>query len=150
MPLGVRMLLDRFMRKRLPFDIGCRREMTKDYARETAIRSNTIRRDFKQQLNPHEWPGHMSLIYELDSEVCVITEDGETVVGELSSYDQFGNVVLRRARGRQFTPQGIQDLTYGYAYFRAERVVLVGQVDKDKEAKLFAQYSAEPVGDPDR
>jgi small nuclear ribonucleoprotein (snRNP)-like protein len=138
------------MRDQLSFKIVRRGEMAKNYARETAMRHNAIRRDFRQQLNPHEWPGHMSLVFDLDTEVCVVTEDGETVVGELSSYDCFGNIILRRGRGRQFTEQGIQDLVYGYAYFQTERVVLVGQVDKDKEAKLFAQYSPEPADDPDQ
>jgi small nuclear ribonucleoprotein (snRNP)-like protein len=108
--------------------------------RETAARFDAIRRQYKSQLDPSQFPGQISLIFELDTEVCLITEDGETIIGELSSYDSFGNVVLRRARGRNYSQGGYMDLPYGHCYFRAERIMLIGQVDKQKEVDFFTKY----------
>jgi small nuclear ribonucleoprotein (snRNP)-like protein len=118
-----------------------------DRRKETAARFDAVRRQFKAQINPADYPGQISLVFELDTEVCLITEEGETIVGELSSYDSYGNVVLRRARGRIYGPQGFQDLFYGHCYFRAERIMLIGQIDKQKEAAFFAK-SGIKVPDP--
>jgi U6 snRNA-associated Sm-like protein LSm1 len=113
-----------------------------DHRRETAARFKVIRKEYKQKLDPQDYPGQISLVFELDTDVCIITGEGETVIGELSSYDAFGNVILRRARCRIFGPAGIQDIPYGDCYFRAERVMLIGQIDKEKNAQVFPQASA--------
>jgi small nuclear ribonucleoprotein (snRNP)-like protein len=111
-----------------------------DRRKATAARFDEIRRQYKAQLNPTDFPGQMSLVFELDTEVCLITEEGETIVGELSSYDAFGNVILRRARGRVYYQGGFRDLSYGHCFFRAERIMLLGQIDKQKEGEFFAKY----------
>jgi small nuclear ribonucleoprotein (snRNP)-like protein len=115
-----------------------------DRKKEAAARFDAIRRKYKATLDPSDYPGQISLIFELDTEVCLITVENETIIGELSSFDSFGNVVLRRARGRIYSQFGFQDLFYGHCYFRAERVLLIGQIDKQKQAAFFAQAGIRP------
>ncbi|EAX98557.1 Sm protein [Trichomonas vaginalis G3] len=96
------------------------------------------REDYKAKLNPEEYPGNMSLIFELDTKVCVITADDIEYVGELSSFDQFGNIILAKAVLRTFGPNGYDDEEkLGTIFIRSDQVILIGKVDKDKENKLL-------------
>ena len=106
--------------------------------REMAKRYDKIRREFKSKLDPRKYPGTVSLIYELDTRVCLITSDGETIMGELSSFDTFGNVVISKARGRVYRgSEGFMDIPYGTCFFSAEQVMAVGSIDEEKEKEFF-------------
>lgn len=112
----------------------------KDRKLQCAIRYDQLRRQYKEKLNPKDWIGTMSLIYELDTPVCLITSDGETVIGELSSFDTYGNIILAKSRGRRFVSEfEVEDRQYGTCFFRAEEVMAIGSIDPDKEAEYFHQ-----------
>ena len=108
------------------------------------MKFDNIRKEYKAKLNPKDYPGTVSLIYELDVPICVITNDGSTIIGELTSFDQYGNIIVSKARARVFTPTGVQDVQYGVCYFRTEDVVLVGRIDKEKETEFFTQSKLVP------
>jgi hypothetical protein len=97
-----------------------------DRKRETAARFDAIRGQYNAHLNFTDYPGQIALIFELDTEVCLITEDGE-----------FGNAVRRRAQDRSYSQHGFQDLFYGHCDFQAERVLLISQINRQNEAAFF-------------
>ncbi|OHS95962.1 Sm protein [Tritrichomonas foetus] len=115
--------------------------------KETAIRFDAIRKEYKAGLNRGDYPGTLSMIFDLDVPVCVYTMDNETFVGELTSFDQFGNIVLSKARSRYVTAQGVEDTSYGTCYFRSEQIMLLGPIDKEKESELFKQFKITPPED---
>lgn len=115
-----------------------------DKKKETAMYFDAIRKEYKDGLKPDDYPGTMSLVFDLDTPICVITTDFQTFIGELSSFDGFGNIVLSRARNRFITPNGVEDTSYGTLYFRTEQICLIGRIDKDKENDVFKQFKLTP------
>lgn len=105
--------------------------------KQTAIKFDAIRKKWKQDLVPTDYPGTVSLIFELDTRICLITNDGETILGELSSWDKFGNVVISKAKARAFDDNVVHDTKLGVCYFRSDQIALIGQIDKEKEKKLY-------------
>jgi small nuclear ribonucleoprotein (snRNP)-like protein len=104
-----------------------------DMKREWAMRFNENRDRYKQTLNPQEYPGSMSLIFELDTRVWVVTAEGQTFIGELSSFDTFGNIVLSKAYDGEYALSGQPAPGLGILHLRAERIMLIGQIDREKD-----------------
>lgn len=96
------------------------------------------REDYKQKLNPQTYPGNMSLIFELDTRVCVVTTGDITYVGELSSFDPFGNITLAKASTREFGVNGPEPETkLDNIFIKSDVIVLIGKVNKAKENELL-------------
>ena len=95
--------------------------------KETALKFQALRNDYKSSINPSEFPGTMSLIYELDSRVLLMTTDNEAFTGEPNSFDSFGSVILSK------TKSPFNDVNYGTCYFRSEQISFIGHIDKEKE-----------------
>ena len=111
---------------------------------DLAMQFDQYREQYKKTLNPNDYPGNLSLVYELDTRVCLITTDDSTYVGELSSFDHFGNVVLAKASLRQFvTEEEHVDTFFGILFFRAEQILMIGRIDPNKEKDLFGQDEVE-------
>ena len=105
---------------------------------ETAKKFNEIRRKYKETLDPEHYPGSCSLIFELDTYVCIITTHNETYVGELSSFDNYGNVILSKARYRTINPETeeVHDTQLNILYFRSEQIKMIGEISQEKEIAL--------------
>jgi|EP00161_Ancyromonas_sigmoides_P027534 U6 snRNA-associated Sm-like protein LSm1 len=65
----------------------------------------------------------------LDRPVIVVLRDGRKLLGQMSSYDQFANVVLTSARERIHVGDVHGDIPLGLYIVRGENVVLVGELD---------------------
>ncbi|KAG6542841.1 hypothetical protein Mapa_015745 [Marchantia paleacea] len=74
-----------------------------------------------------------SLADNLDKKLLVILRDGRKLVGILRSFDQFANVVLERSIERIIVGELFCDLPLGLYVIRGENVVLIGELDPDKE-----------------
>ncbi|CAM6034261.1 unnamed protein product [Sphagnum compactum] len=74
-----------------------------------------------------------SLADNLDKKLLVILRDGRKLVGILSSFDQFANVVLERAIERIIVGELYCDLPLGLYIIRGENVVLIGELDVESE-----------------
>lgn len=120
-----------------------------DKKKEAALYFDAIRKEYKDGLKPTDYPGTLSLIFDLDTLVCVITTDFQTFIGELSSFDAFGNIILSKTRNRYITQAGVDDTAYGTLYFRTEQILLIGRVDKDKEYDIFSQFKIAPPPETD-
>ena len=105
---------------------------------ETAKKFNEIRRKYKATLDPEHYPGNASLVFELDLPVCIITTQNETFVGELSSFDNYGSVILSKARLRtiDLETKEVFDTQFNTCFFRAEQIKMIGEIDSEKEIAL--------------
>jgi len=72
--------------------------------------------------------------------------DGRTLIGLLRSIDQFANLVLHRTVERIHVGKQYGDISRGIFLIRGENVVLLGEVDLEKESKVgLTQVSIEEI-----
>ncbi|GLT70583.1 hypothetical protein SLA2020_426540 [Shorea laevis] len=74
-----------------------------------------------------------SLASYLDKKLLVLLRDGRKLMGLLCSFDQFANVVLQDACERVIVGDIYCDIPLGLYVIRGENVVLIGELDLDKE-----------------
>ncbi|KAJ1661030.1 hypothetical protein IWQ61_000122 [Dispira simplex] len=66
----------------------------------------------------------------------VVLRDGRKILGFLRSFDQFANLVLQDSVERIFVKDMYGDLDRGVFVIRGENVVLLGEIDHNKEDDL--------------
>ncbi|XP_059285891.1 sm-like protein LSM1A [Lycium ferocissimum] len=69
----------------------------------------------------------------LAKKLLVLLRDGRKLLGTLRSFDPFANVVLEGARDRVIVGDLYYDVPLGLYIIRGENVVLIGELDVDKE-----------------
>eukprot|EP00128_Syssomonas_multiformis_P010635 Colp12_sorted_trinity150504_noHs@12433 len=79
------------------------------------------------------FPGTCSLIEEVDKKLLVILRDGRKLIGYLRSFDQFANLVLQDTIERIYVGNQYGDIHRGIYLIRGENVVLLGEIDLEKE-----------------
>ncbi|XP_072095632.1 U6 snRNA-associated Sm-like protein LSm1 isoform X1 [Mobula birostris] len=78
-------------------------------------------------------PGTASLIDDIDKKHLVVLRDGRTLIGYLRSVDQFANLVLHRTVERIHVGRKYGDIPRGIFVVRGENVVLLGEIDLERE-----------------
>eukprot|EP00123_Amoebidium_parasiticum_P022651 comp9189_c0_seq1/m.4333 comp9189_c0_seq1/g.4333 ORF comp9189_c0_seq1/g.4333 comp9189_c0_seq1/m.4333 type:complete len:138 (-) comp9189_c0_seq1:556-969(-) len=79
-------------------------------------------------------PGTASLVEEIDKKMLVVLRDGRKLIGYLRSIDQFANLVLQDTIERVHVGKEYGDIHRGIFLVRGENVVLLGEIDPEKEA----------------
>ncbi|KAF3652134.1 Sm-like protein LSM1B [Capsicum annuum] len=74
-----------------------------------------------------------SLASYLDKKLLVLLRDGRKLLGTLRSFDRFANAVLEGACERLIVGEIYCDIPLGLYIIRGENVVLIGELDVDKE-----------------
>ncbi|KAG9050407.1 SM-like, degradation of cytoplasmic mRNAs and positively regulates transcription initiation [Tulasnella sp. UAMH 9824] len=74
-----------------------------------------------------------SLVDSVDKKMLVVLRDGRKLIGVLRSYDQYANLVLEDTVERIYHGSAYGDIQRGIFIIRGENVVLLGEVDLDKE-----------------
>ncbi|XP_038677143.1 U6 snRNA-associated Sm-like protein LSm1 isoform X2 [Scyliorhinus canicula] len=74
-----------------------------------------------------------SLIGDIDKKHLVVLRDGRTLIGYLRSVDQFANLVLHRTVERIHVGRKYGDIPRGIFVVRGENVVLLGEIDLERE-----------------
>ncbi|XP_021716552.1 sm-like protein LSM1B [Chenopodium quinoa] len=74
-----------------------------------------------------------SLASYLDRKILVLLRDGRKLLGTLCSFDQFANAVLEGACERVIVGDLYCDIPLGLYVIRGENVVLIGELDAEKE-----------------
>ena len=69
--------------------------------------------------------------------------DGKTLIGDLQSFDQFGNLVLSHTVERLIVDKLYADKSVGTFILRGENIVLLGEIDAEKEAAGGLQQVSE-------
>ncbi|EFN88119.1 U6 snRNA-associated Sm-like protein LSm1 [Harpegnathos saltator] len=96
-------------------------------------------------------PGTASLLEELDKKLMVLLRDGRTLIGYLRSVDQFANIVLHRTIERIHVGKEYGDIPRGIFIVRGENVVLLGEIDLEKEKVLpLTQVTVDDILDAQR
>nr|XP_012147065.1 PREDICTED: U6 snRNA-associated Sm-like protein LSm1 isoform X4 [Megachile rotundata] len=81
----------------------------------------------------------------------VLLRDGRTLIGYLRSVDQFANIVLHRTIERIHVGKEYGDIPRGIFIVRGENVVLLGEIDRDKEKDLpLTEVSVDDILDAQR
>ncbi|XP_031366510.1 U6 snRNA-associated Sm-like protein LSm1 isoform X2 [Apis dorsata] len=81
----------------------------------------------------------------------VLLRDGRTLIGYLRSVDQFANIVLHRTIERIHVGKEYGDIPRGIFIVRGENVVLLGEIDRDKERDLpLTEVSVDDILDAQR
>ncbi|CAD7011649.1 U6 snRNA-associated Sm-like protein LSm1 isoform X1 [Ceratitis capitata] len=100
-------------------------------------------------LNPLAGTAH--LLEEVDKKLMVLLRDGRTLIGYLRSVDQFANLVLHRTIERIHVGNDYGDIPRGVFIIRGENVVLLGEIDREKESKLpLKEISVDEILDAQR
>ncbi|XP_060525845.1 U6 snRNA-associated Sm-like protein LSm1 [Cylas formicarius] len=87
-------------------------------------------------MNKPELEGTAHLLDELDKKLMVLLRDGRTLIGYLRSVDQFANLVLHRTIERIHVGKEYGDIPRGVFIVRGENVVLLGEIDPEREDSL--------------
>ncbi|GAX73889.1 hypothetical protein CEUSTIGMA_g1339.t1 [Chlamydomonas eustigma] len=74
-----------------------------------------------------------ALADELDKKLLIQLRDGRKIIGFLRSFDQFANLVIDEARERLIVGEQYCDCPLGIQLIRGENVVLLGEIDLEKE-----------------
>eukprot|EP01098_Paradermamoeba_levis_P000298 TRINITY_DN10304_c0_g1_i2.p1 TRINITY_DN10304_c0_g1~~TRINITY_DN10304_c0_g1_i2.p1 ORF type:complete len:133 (-),score=40.47 TRINITY_DN10304_c0_g1_i2:179-577(-) len=77
--------------------------------------------------------GTTSLVEEVDKKLIVVLRDGRKFIGILRSFDQFANIVLEGTVERVIVGECFGDIPLGIFIIRGENVVLLGDIDEEKE-----------------
>ncbi|XP_013141566.1 PREDICTED: U6 snRNA-associated Sm-like protein LSm1 [Papilio polytes] len=95
--------------------------------------------------------GTAHLLDELDKKLMVLLRDGRTLIGYLRCVDQFANLVLHKTIERIHVGKEYGDIPRGIFIVRGENVVLLGEIDKDKEDNLpLTEVSVDDILDAQR
>ncbi|XP_063709785.1 U6 snRNA-associated Sm-like protein LSm1 [Culicoides brevitarsis] len=95
--------------------------------------------------------GTAHLLDEIDKKLMILLRDGRTLIGYLRSCDQFANLVLHNTIERIHVDQEYGDIPRGTMIIRGENVVLLGEIDNEKESKLpLKEISVEEILDAQR
>ncbi|EIE84618.1 hypothetical protein RO3G_09328 [Rhizopus delemar RA 99-880] len=86
------------------------------------------------------------LIDSIDKKLMVVLRDGRKLIGILRSFDQFANLVLQDTIERIYVRGCYGDIPRGVFLIRGENVVLLGEIDVDKEDQInLRQVSVEEI-----
>jgi len=80
--------------------------------------------------------GTASLVEEVDKKLLVILRDGRKLLGILRSFDQFANIVLENCVERIYIENTYGERKVGIFLVRGENVVLLGEINPDKEFEV--------------
>jgi U6 snRNA-associated Sm-like protein LSm1 len=103
------------------------------------------------QLPPQMFTTAAQLLDLTDKKLMVALRDGRKLIGVLRSWDQFANLVLQATTERIFAtnpdsagsgaPQGLYaDVSHGIFLVRGENVLLLGEIDLDKDDEAPPGY----------
>ncbi|KAK9353770.1 hypothetical protein V1505DRAFT_363429 [Lipomyces doorenjongii] len=72
----------------------------------------------------------------VDKKLLVVLRDGRKLIGILRSFDQYANLVLQDTIERIIVESMYSDIQRGVYIVRGENVVLVGEIDPEKENSI--------------
>ncbi|KAJ5113763.1 hypothetical protein N7456_002297 [Penicillium angulare] len=85
------------------------------------------------QLPPQMFTTAAQLLDLTDKKLVLVLRDGRKLIGVLRSWDQFANLVLQDTIERIYAGKLYADVPRGIFIVRGENVLLLGEVDLDRE-----------------
>lgn len=90
-------------------------------------------------------PGAASLIEQLDRKISIILRDGRNLVGVLRSFDQYMNLTVENTHERVIVGDKFADYPLGIYIVRGDNVVLLGEVDEERNARVLKRVEREEL-----
>ncbi|CAF9926995.1 MAG: SM-like, degradation of cytoplasmic mRNAs and positively regulates transcription initiation [Heterodermia speciosa] len=75
-----------------------------------------------------------------DKKLLLVLRDGRKLIGVLRSWDQFANLMLQETVERIYTKDVYADIQRGIYIVRGENVLLLGEIDLDKDDYIPEPY----------
>jgi U6 snRNA-associated Sm-like protein LSm1 len=88
------------------------------------------------QLPPQMFTTAAQLLDLTDKKLVLVLRDGRKLIGVLRSWDQFANLVLQDTIERLYAGNLYADMARGLFIVRGENVLLLGEIDLDKEDEI--------------
>ncbi|PLB47896.1 small nuclear ribonucleo protein [Aspergillus steynii IBT 23096] len=88
------------------------------------------------QLPPQMFTTAAQLLDLTDKKLVLVLRDGRKLIGVLRSWDQFANLVLQDTIERMYAGNLYADIPRGIFLVRGENVLLLGEIDLDKEDEM--------------
>ncbi|KAL2014447.1 hypothetical protein VTN00DRAFT_1972 [Thermoascus crustaceus] len=88
------------------------------------------------QLPPQMFTTAAQLLDLTDKKLVLVLRDGRKLIGVLRSWDQFANLVLQDTIERLYAGNLYADIPRGVYLVRGENVLLLGEIDLDKEDEI--------------
>ncbi|KAL5003465.1 hypothetical protein BDV10DRAFT_155086 [Aspergillus recurvatus] len=85
------------------------------------------------QLPPQMFTTAAQLLDLTDKKLVLVLRDGRKLIGVLRTWDQFANLVLQDTIERMYAGNLYTDIPRGVFLVRGENVLLLGEIDLDKE-----------------
>ncbi|KAK6535326.1 SM-like, degradation of cytoplasmic mRNAs and positively regulates transcription initiation [Orbilia ellipsospora] len=86
-----------------------------------------------EPLPPQVFTTGAQLLDLTDKKLVIVLRDGRKLIGVLRSYDQYANLVLQDTVERLYSQNLYADVPRGVYIVRGENVLLLGEIDLDKE-----------------
>ncbi|KAJ5925121.1 hypothetical protein N7454_007760 [Penicillium verhagenii] len=96
------------------------------------------------QLPPQMFTTAAQLLDLTDKKLVLVLRDGRKLVGVLRSWDQFANLVLQDTVEKIYAGKVYADVPRGIFLVRGENVLLLGEVDLDREDDLPTTVTKAP------
>ncbi|KAI5819742.1 hypothetical protein BZA77DRAFT_142456 [Pyronema omphalodes] len=84
-------------------------------------------------LPPQMFTTSAQLLDLTDKKLMIALRDGRKLIGVLRAWDQYANLVLQNTIERIYTDEMYADVPRGVFIVRGENVLLLGEIDLDKE-----------------
>ncbi|KAI9368596.1 putative small nuclear ribonucleoprotein [Aspergillus egyptiacus] len=96
------------------------------------------------QLPPQMFTTAAQLLDLTDKKLVLVLRDGRKLIGVLRTWDQFANLVLQDTIERMYAGNLYTDIPRGVFVVRGENVLLLGEIDLDKEDDIPANFTKAP------
>ncbi|KAJ5912085.1 U6 snRNA-associated Sm-like protein LSm1 [Penicillium subrubescens] len=96
------------------------------------------------QLPPQMFTTAAQLLDLTDKKLVLVLRDGRKLIGVLRSWDQFANLVLQDTIERIYAGKLYADVPRGIFLVRGENVLLLGEVDLDREDDIPTTVTKAP------
>ncbi|KAB8067679.1 hypothetical protein BDV29DRAFT_85068 [Aspergillus leporis] len=97
------------------------------------------------QLPPQMFTTAAQLLDLTDKKLVLVLRDGRKLIGVLRSWDQFANLVLQDTIERLYAGNLYAEVPRGIFLVRGENVLLLGEIDLDKEDDIPPHVQKAPV-----
>ncbi|KAL9115236.1 MAG: hypothetical protein Q9227_001030 [Pyrenula ochraceoflavens] len=97
------------------------------------------------QLPPQMFTTAAQLLDLTDKKLMLVLRDGRKLIGVLRSWDQFANLVLQDTIERYFVRDLYADLQRGTYLVRGENVLMLGEIDLDKDDHIPDHFREAPI-----
>ncbi|KAL4968590.1 U6 snRNA-associated Sm-like protein LSm1 [Aspergillus stella-maris] len=97
------------------------------------------------QLPPQMFTTAAQLLDLTDKKLVLVLRDGRKLIGVLRTWDQFANLVLQDTIERVYAGNLYTEISRGVFLVRGENVLLLGEIDLDKEDDIPPNLIKAPV-----